>query len=139
NNYDKRNFRRAADGLTAETYRGHLLGDERKQDLLLKKEAEMLEAVPLPAFDLPALNGQTTARLKELLGKRVASQALAELSDEPDVARWVQRGLDLHKGTHQTDTCRFCGEPFTADRRDALEAHFNDAFLAFQATLAEEI
>ena len=139
NNHDKRNFRRAVEALTVDTYRNHLRDEKQKEEFLLQKEAQMLDAVPLLSYERPALNGRTTARLREFLTRRVASRALDELAAYPDVARWVQRGLDLHTGTHQANTCRFCGQALSADRRECLEAHFNDAFVAFQRTLADEI
>ena len=40
--------------------------------------------------------------------------------------------LNLHKGDHQSDTCRFCGKEFSTARRTELEGHFNDAFDSFQ-------
>ena len=40
--------------------------------------------------------------------------------------------MPLHKGDYQSDTCRFCGNEFSAARRAKLEGQFNDAFNLFQ-------
>ena len=68
-----------------------------------------------------------------LLVQTVTSRAIDELRENPDAAGWVQRGLELHE--HRSD-CLFCGGPVTAERRQQIEAHFDESVRTLQRDLA---
>jgi wobble nucleotide-excising tRNase len=134
NNYDKRKLRQAAQALTPESAKDALLGDDEKALLRSQKDAQpkpTLEKVAVPSLDLAAL----TKDVEALVGRSVVAQTLDELTADPTLATWVQRGLHLHSGEHASDTCRFCQQPLAPARRAALEAHFNDAFARFEQEL----
>jgi len=76
-----------------------------------------------------------TEQVSGILDQTVVSSVLDELASDPPLARWVQDGLALHSGEHQTTTCRFCGNKFSNETRHKYEAHFNDAYTRFQAVL----
>jgi wobble nucleotide-excising tRNase len=134
NNYDKRRFRVAVQGMSAEDASTALLTDGEKTRLRSQKNAQPkrhIEMVESPSVDLVALRKELDA----LDCRSVVAQTLNELTSEPDVALWVRRGLDLHSAEHASSTCRFCNQRFERDRRSTLEAHFNDAFASFQDEL----
>ena len=134
NNYDKRKLKQAAQAMSAERASLSLLDDERKARLRTQKDAQPkppIESVRAPSIDLESL----TREVESLVGRSVVAQTLDELTADPSLAAWVQRGLTLHSGQHTTDTCHFCAQPLKPKRRAALEAHFNDAFAGFQKEL----
>lgn len=134
NNYDKRKFKQAAQALTVQTAGAAILSDNQKAPLRHQKDAQpkpTIEKVIAPSLDLGAL----TQKVNALVARSVVAQTLDELTSNKDLAAWVQHGLMLHSGEHASDICRFCRQPLQAARRSALEAHFNDAFAAFQQEL----
>lgn len=135
NNYDKRNFRRAIQAMDAQNAVAATLSDEQKAQLHTQKNAQpkpLIDKVVAPSIELDVL----TSEVLTLVGRSVVAQTLDELTSNAKLAAWVQEGLYLHSGEHASDTCRFCQQPLQAARRDALEAHFNDAFASFQKDLA---
>lgn len=135
NNYDKRNFKRAVHALDSEGAAGAILSHEMRVALHSQKNAQpkpAIDTVNAPYVDLHALTGEVDA----LVERSVVARTLAELTSDPNLASWVQQGLELHSGEHHADTCHFCLQPLASARRAALEAHFNDAFASFQRELA---
>lgn len=135
NNYDKRNFKRAAQALNAQIAAAAILTEEQKASLRSVKDAQpkpAIEKTTAPTLDLTTLTKEVDA----LAGRSVVAQTLDVLATNADLASWVQRGLALHSGEHASNTCCFCQQPFEANRRSALEAHFNDALVSFQRDLA---
>lgn len=134
NNYDKRNFKRAVQKLNAQSAASAILSDEQKASLHSQKNAQpklAIEEVAAPSIDFDKLSSEADA----LVSRSVVAQTLEELTSDTTLAAWVQQGLALHSGEHQSATCRFCLQPIEAARRAALEAHFNDAFARFQKDL----
>jgi wobble nucleotide-excising tRNase len=135
NNYDKRLFRRAIEGLDEESALA-LPTSEEKESLRKQKDAQPKKSVAEVAIDIPDFVNLLT-RTDELLRRSVVSHVLEELSADSVVSSWVQRGLTLHSGDRTTNVCRFCGQPLLSSRVEGLEAHFNDAFKTFQAEVCE--
>lgn len=134
NNYDKRKFKLAVQAISAQSAAASILADEQKAILRRQKDAQpkpAVDKVDPPSLDLAALTQQVDA----LVTRSVVAQTLEELTVDSNLATWVQRGLSLHSGEYETNTCRFCEQTIQAARRSALEAHFNDAFAAFQKDL----
>lgn len=90
-----------------------------------------IQSVSPQCIDLKHLVSQVS----EALDQTVVSTVLSELASNPPLAKWVQDGLVLHSGIHQSTRCRFCGNVFSENRRREYEAHFNDAYARFQSTL----
>lgn len=91
----------------------------------------------IPAFHLEVsseLFQRAHTKLVQLLKTSAVNTAIARLTTNPDLQAWVGTGLDLHNA-HKSAQCEFCGSPFTAERKHALEAHFNEEFLVFQDRL----
>ena len=124
--------------LKAKTPQPKALSDEDKQRLRKQKDLSAKPDIDEVAVGVPDLVALRSA-VSKLLNRSVTSQALDELVEDPEVGQWVQTGLRLHQGERETDRCRFCGNLLTADRRSALEAHFDDAFASFQRELEQEI
>lgn len=135
NNYDKRKFKQSVQALDALRAASAVLTEEQKVPLRSRKDAQPKPAigeVSAPSVDLGALTQEVDA----LVARSIVAQTLDELTVNANLSAWIERGLALHSGDHASDTCRFCQQPLLATRRSALEAHFNDAFAAFQRELA---
>lgn len=137
-NYDKRHFREAVTKLKDTSPQTVPLSVEQKESLRKKKELQAkpsISPVTVPTPDIEELRSQTSA----LLEWSIASQVIDDLARDTGVGTWVQQGLSLHKGDRETNTCRFCGNELSAQRRAELEAHFNDAFASFQQDIEQAI
>ncbi|BDA64919.1 AAA family ATPase [Actinomyces capricornis] len=70
---------------------------------------------------------------RQLLSTSVVSNhIIEELVEHAQRSRWVQQGLDLHEGL---ESCLFCGQGLTAERINALNAHFDESFKELQAAI----
>lgn len=137
-NYDKRIFRQAVAEIKGASPLPQALSDEEKA--AFRKQKELTAKATIPKVSAPPVDTQDLrSRVSVLLGRSVVSQVIADLANDPAVGAWVQQGLSLHKGERESDTCRFCGNAFSAHRRKELEAHFNDAFASFQDDVEQEI
>lgn len=56
-------------------------------------------------------------------------QLIEELVGHARRSRWVQDGVDLHEGLEE---CLFCGQELTAERINALNAHFDESVKKLQ-------
>jgi wobble nucleotide-excising tRNase len=103
----------------------HLLTQEQiTNDLSIatSSEKDKLPAVAAVQFSSTAssIYGAAVALFKQ----RPASSKLIEaLRANPQISEWVSDGLILHK---DLETCEFCSNPFTAERRADLQAHFSE-------------
>ena len=135
NNYDKRNFKRAAGALNGQAVAAAKLSDLQKTLLRSQKDAQpkpIIEHLAVPSLDISALGREAEA----LINRSIVAQTLDELTGNPSLANWIQQGLAFHSEEHESVTCRFCNQPLAAARRAALESHFNDAFTSFQKDLS---
>jgi wobble nucleotide-excising tRNase len=73
-------------------------------------------------------------RIRDLIGTTAINQAIERLTENPGIRDWVQKGLEIHEH-HKSESCEFCGEPFTKARAEALAAHFSKEFTDFQTRL----
>jgi len=131
NNYDKGRFKRRAESFNAETAKAAMLSEPDKvstRALIATKPRDALGKYSISVPDTADLKAKTEA----LLSKSVVSGILQELAVDADIAAWVQKGLALHTGDMDSNTCRFCGQVLPAERLGALEQHFNDDFKKLQ-------
>lgn len=133
NNYNVGNFR--ADIAAFEAKPSPTLKDAERQALLDLKDARPLPTISLPPLTFPDV-AQLHAEARGAFVKTVVSSVIADLADDASVASWVGAGLALH--THEGDaaTCKFCQQPLASARLRQLEAHFNDEFRGFGASLS---
>lgn len=139
NNYNKKHFNQSMAAMqTRADAQAALLTDEVKDQLRTQKDAQPKGDLPAVACTPPDFE-KFSNDAKTLLERSVASETIEALEQDKTVARWVHEGLALHSGEQKTDTCRFCSQPLTEERRAALDGHFNDAFAAFQQEMVSEI
>jgi len=72
------------------------------------------------------------------MSKTVESQVIERLRDNPDIASWVEHGLDIHS-VHDSQSCEFCGQPLPTHRLPELLKHFNEADKALKSELDDVI
>lgn len=64
--------------------------------------------------------------IKTLCLQTSASLAVKRLQENPEVAEWVEKGLELHH-KHGSEKCEYCLQTIPQPRLDELAAHFNDS------------
>ncbi|MEH3102189.1 AAA family ATPase [Sphingomonas adhaesiva] len=62
-------------------------------------------------------------RAQTLTQRSAQGTALARLSEQPAIAKWVEDGLAIHRD-HASASCEFCAQPLLAERMNQLAAHF---------------
>lgn len=79
-------------------------------------------------------------RAKALTQRSAQGSALARLSEEPAIAKWVEDGLFIHRD-HASTSCEFCAQPLLAERMNKLAAHFGieDQQLKADVAAAEKL
>jgi wobble nucleotide-excising tRNase len=130
NNYNSATFKTDAQALLTRRERPSPLTEEQRNHHLSTKDGVVMDRVTEPSITFPDLI-DLVARSKDLLGRSVASTALAELASSANLSAWVSTGIGLHRGTNNSTVCRFCDQPVPEERLQRLEAHFNDEFKKF--------
>lgn len=100
--------------------------------LALASEQDQLQTVPpisIPTLSLLAVLHDATATLEYL---PASATTLERLREHAEVARWVEQGLSLHRGT---TTCEFCHGPLTEERLLQLRDHFSKDLAQHKALL----
>jgi len=135
--YNKRNFAQAANSLSPSKNLIQLSGKDRKvlnsQRLLKSKPG--ISAIPTIVCDLTAIHREVS----RLAGQSIVSQIIEELADNANLGNWVQRGLELHPNSDSDVICAFCKNPFSSERREELERHFNDELKALQRQIDQMV
>ena len=136
NNYDKRNYTRAAQNMVEGNAAGnHVLDETEKGSLDSQYRATPLpdiEAIDFSAPDFNLLREKTS----RLLSQTVVSNSIQSLRDDTEVSEWIRSGLEIHQKKGASD-CLFCEQTLPAERLYALEGHFSAAYESFIKTLDE--
>jgi wobble nucleotide-excising tRNase len=112
-----------------------VLPDEKVIDLTNASKPDQLPIITFaPTAIEPDYFKKAAGRIRDLIGTTAVNQAVQRLTDNPDIRDWVQAGLEIHKH-HDSQSCEFCGSPFTQLRAEALAAHFSKEFTDFQNRL----
>lgn len=101
----------------------------------MKQEAKPeLQQVELPKLNLDLFSGEETAffdaltaykgRVAKLLAKSAVSNAIARLTERPDIAQWIEEGQAIHV-PNDGEICEYCQQEIPQKRQDELAAHFN--------------
>jgi len=77
---------------------------------------------------------QILATVKQLLQKTVAVNVISRLKQNPDISKWVETGVSLHKN-HSSSQCEFCGQDIPMGRLHALAEFFNEEDKKFKDEL----
>ncbi|WP_164527983.1 AAA family ATPase [Georhizobium profundi] len=112
------------------------LSAEEVQAARAKVSAEQKDILPdlaVSADPIYPLWSESLALLNEQID---SSTTIARLLENPDVASWVEEGRHLHEGKSH---CEFCEGELRADRKEALNAHFSDAFDNLKGRIAKAI
>lgn len=138
-NYDKRRFKQTMEQIRTETdAKSRCLREEEEDRFRKQVVSQPKEELPLTVCEVPSFS-HLSKEATGLLERSVISETLAELTQDEVLARWVQQGMTLHSEEYETEVCRFCKQSLRAERRSALDRHFNDAFSAFQHDIASSI
>lgn len=132
-NYNKTKAVKAYDGLDG-------LGVLSAEDVALASNSMKQEAMPelqlveLPKLNFDLLSNNETAlfdtlmaykeRVVELLATSAVSNAIARLTERPDIAKWVEEGQAIH-AQNEGEVCEYCQQEMPQERQDELAAHFN--------------
>lgn len=102
----------------------HLLDQPQLQsDLSLATASDKDRLPSVNKFVFNAEAATIHMGMSTLLAELPASSKVIELlKDQPDIAEWVDTGLRLHD---HTETCHFCTNTLSAERRSELQAHFS--------------
>lgn len=73
--------------------------------------------------------------VEKLLGKKVISETLDRLKDDPSLNNWVKQGFDLYKTKKEQEKCLFCRKPLDSDFLSSLSNHFNKDYDDFQSAI----
>ncbi|NME88387.1 AAA family ATPase [Corynebacterium stationis] len=95
---------------------------EHKRNLGILKQAKLepVEFTKYPSFDWDDF----VQEVKALLSRDIQSEIIGELVGNAPLQDWLQKGLDLHKGT---ETCNFCLNLIPSDRLNQLQRHFDES------------
>jgi wobble nucleotide-excising tRNase len=74
-------------------------------------------------------------KIGDLVGKKVVSETLDRLKDDPVLNNWVKQGFDLHKRKEE-EKCLFCQKPLEKDFLATLSRHFSEDYEDLQRTIA---
>lgn len=133
NSYDAQKFKKKAEDIIASgSYEP--LNEVDRAECVAKKEGTPKEKIVLPQASYPDFSGMVQ-RASSLLSRSVVASTLDALASDAALSQWVSMGLKLHDHV-AGERCKFCEQPVPEQRLKALEAHFNDAFLQFQAEIS---
>lgn len=135
-NYDRRRLSKFIEGNGESVAKKEsVLSDEKVIELTNAAKPDHLASITFVSAAIEeGYFKRAAVRIRDLIGTTAINQAIARLTDNPDVRDWVQKGLEIHEH-HKSGSCEFCGEAFTKDRAEALAAHFSKEFTDFQTRL----
>lgn len=77
---------------------------------------------------------KAATQLNDLLKTTAVSKTIERLTQNSDIQKWVQDGLEIHK-IHDSSNCEFCGSDLKDGRIQDIEKHFSEEFKLFQNRL----
>lgn len=112
-----------------------ILADDDVVEQTKAARPDFLDSLDCPELKVdPERFAQIFARLNSLFAATATNTAISRLTANTDIRQWVETGLTLHE-SHQSEACEFCGSGLTAERKQLLEGHFNQAFQDLQKRL----
>lgn len=110
--------------------------DLQEASAVLKQETlPPLTKVPVPSVtigrDSPPVHLATALsgisdQAENLLKKTVDAAIIERLSENPDLATWVERGVALHQ-KYESRVCEYCLQVIPVNRLEQLSRHFSEA------------
>ena len=115
----------------------HRLTDADHDILLARHKGASKPRVAELSYALPDFNA-IVDRVLELLTTTVVSAAIDTLKCDSTLADWTRQGLTLHRDKC-AEQCLFCDQSMPEQRLDALQAHFNVAYVRLIQRIDHEI
>jgi len=91
---------------------------------LRQSEKAIIDELSIEDIDKKAK--EIVREAKSILKRTVESAIIQRLKDNPDISKWVEQGIVLHK-KYSLSCCEFCNQPLPPQRISELMAFFNDA------------
>lgn len=137
-NYNNPRYAQRADRMLAERDAdAHRLSEPDRSRLTAHQNEDAKETIPLSEERFPQLRTRQDA-VVGLLSQTVTSRAIRSLVDDPVLAGWVQRGLDIHS-ERNSQVCLYCDQPTPDSRLTALNGHFDQAHEQLMRQIDDEI
>lgn len=122
---------------------------ERESSLINQKLLDKISSIELGnvwleddgEVELAKLVEDILLESKSIFKKTVESETVTRLVNNPDISRWIEEGLELHK-KHKSSVCEYCQQQITEVRLEQLARHFSDEDLKMKSvidTLLEKI
>jgi wobble nucleotide-excising tRNase len=106
-----------------DSYLSHVLSDENYQRFLKisldNTKKEYIKELRLPEFIISKI----FSNVKEIIERRIVSNVITKLKENPRLNDWVRIGMELHISEN---TCQFCGNKLPEDLMNRLEHHFTE-------------
>ncbi|WP_297338394.1 AAA family ATPase [Algoriphagus sp.] len=100
---------------------------QEKDYTLLNSKKDEIPKVQFPVkVDIEKLK-QIQKEVHKLLTTNITSKVIERLKDNPEIGKWVEVGLELHKH-HESNDCEFCGQKLPKNRIEDLEKHFSKEY-----------
>ncbi|CAC9623364.1 hypothetical protein [uncultured Gammaproteobacteria bacterium] len=121
-NYNKNNAEKAFNELKGKT----TLSEEFIQEHLTTLKQQEKQKLTLIETTVTKALEKIIIDSKDILNKTVEIVVIDRLKNNPNISKWIEEGVLLHKETG-LDNCEFCNQPLPADRIPQLLSYFNDA------------
>ncbi len=121
-NYNKNNAEEAFDKLESKKVLSQELIEEHRTTL---EQQEKQQLTPIETTTTKALEGIINDS-KNILNKTVENVVIDRLKNNPNISKWVEEGIYLHKET-DLNNCEFCNQQLPVDRIPQLLSYFIDA------------
>ena len=114
----------------------HELTSQLESELLT--DAKAPESAKLPKLNLfnVTLRFGTCVSTTTTISQEVPSfsRTLDHLANNPELSRWIEKGLELHSDDTE---CKFCGNNFTQAHKNEFIAHFSEDLRIHKEKIAE--
>lgn len=118
--------------LNEEQLKVHTLTAEQKELDLISKVSVKHVCIGDDTLELSEALRVTAEQITKQTATTVDNVVIQDFVDSPDVGKWVESGLTLHK---ESNTCKFCNGNLSRDRLKALLFHFSTADQEFKEDL----
>lgn len=129
-NYDKRKFKTFLEKNKTKIKSKEIILDIANVDKL--KESIRPNILPKVELDIQAIKTtllqEIETKVSDVLQANLVVNEIERLKKYPDIGRWVEQGIKIHKD-YESKKCEFCNQELPAQRIKELERHFSRAFL----------
>jgi wobble nucleotide-excising tRNase len=122
-NYNKNNAEKAFDKLESKKVSSQ---ESIQKHLTTLNQQEKQQLTPIETTTTKALKGIINDS-KNILSKTVEIVVIDRLKNNPNISKWVEEGIYLHKET-DLNNCEFCNQQLPVDRIPQLLSYTNICF-----------